>query len=101
MERCMGQLNLQDCLIYLYDIIIFSPDVESHIDRLDAVFRQLAEYNMKIKPSKCEFFKTKISYLGQIVSADGIQADPEKMEAVRTWPTPRSVRKVRQFLFHK
>lgn len=98
MERCMGDLNLRDCLIYLDDIIIFSHDVDSHLERLDAVFQRLADYNLKIKPSKCEFFKTKTTYLGHVVSADGIQADPNKIEAVKSWPAPKSIKEVRQFL---
>jgi len=98
MERCMGDLNLRDCLIYLDDIIIFSNDINSHISRLDQVFSKLASFNLKIKPSKCEFFKTKTTYLGHVVSADGISADPEKTEAVRNWPTPTNVKEVRKFL---
>jgi len=98
MERCMGDLNLRDCLIYLDDIIIFSKDVNTMIARLDQVFCRLAEYNLKIKPSKCEFFKTRTTYLGHVVSADGIEADPVKIEAVKYWPTPKSVKQVRQFL---
>ena len=68
------------------------------IARLDQVFCRLAEYNLKIKPSKCEFFKTRTTYLGHVVSADGIEADPVKIEAVKNWPTPKSVKQVRQFL---
>ena len=98
MERCMGEINLRDCLIYLDDIIIFSSDIDSHIDRLDAVFQRLAEYGLKIKPSKCEFFQKRIVYLGHIVSDKGIEAEPEKTEAVKNWPTPKSVKEVRKFL---
>lgn len=98
MERCMGELNLRDCLIYLDDIIIFSDDIDGHLERLDAVFGRLAEYNLKLKPPKCEFFKTKTTYLGHVVSADGIEADPAKTEAVKTWPIPKSVKEVRKFL---
>lgn len=67
----MGDLNLKDCLIYLDDIIIFSKDIDSHIERLDKVFERIASYNLKIKPSKCEFFKTKTTYLGHVVSDEG------------------------------
>ena len=98
MERCMGQLNLRDCLIYLDDIIIYSADIATHIERLDKVFERLAEYNLKVKPSKCEFFQTKTTYLGHVVSEAGIQADPAKIEAVRNWPCPNSIKQVRQFL---
>lgn len=98
MERCMGDLNLQDCLIYLDDIIIFSSDIDTHIQRLDFVFSRLAAYNLKLKPQKCEFFKTKTTYLGHVVSSEGIHADPAKTEAVMKWPIPKNVKDVRKFL---
>ena len=98
MERCMGDINLQDCLIYLDDIIIFSKTIEEHIERLDKVFQRLDDFNLKVNPKKCEFFKTSITYLGHIVSNDGIHADPDKIDAVVNWPVPKTVKQVRQFL---
>jgi hypothetical protein len=68
MEICMGDLNLRDCLIYLDDIIIFSTIFKEHIERLETVFSRLAEHNLKLKPSKCEFFKTSVTYLRHVVS---------------------------------
>ena len=59
MERWMGALNLRDCLIYLDNIIIFSSTLEQHIECFDSVFNRLSEYNLKLKPSKCEFFNNK------------------------------------------
>ena len=84
MERCMGDMNLRDCLIYLDDEIFFSSTFEEHLDRLEAVFTRLQQHNLKLKASKCEFMKSKVTYLGHVVSEDGIQADPDKTEAVRT-----------------
>ena len=98
MERCMGDLNLRDCLIYLDDIIIFSSTFEEHVERLQAVFERLAEHNLKLKPSKCELFKERVSYLGHVVSEKGIHTDPTKIEAVKTWPVPKNVKDVRRFL---
>ena len=57
MERCMGDINLRDCLIYFDDIITFSSTFEEHLERLQAVFECLQEHNLKLKPSKCELFK--------------------------------------------
>ena len=98
MERCMGELNLRDCLIYLDDIIVFSSTFEEHLERLQAVFSRLELHNLKLKATKCEFFKSRVVYLGHVVSEDGIQADPAKLEAVRNWPVPKNVKEVRQFL---
>ena len=98
MERCMGSLNLRDCLIYLDDVIIFSTSFEEHLDRLEAAFTQLKQHNLKLKGSKCEFFRSEIIYLGHVVTREGIQTDPEKTKAIKTWPVPRSVKDVRAFL---
>ncbi|MEW8316224.1 MAG: reverse transcriptase domain-containing protein [Candidatus Thiodiazotropha endolucinida] len=98
MERCMGDMNLRDCLIYLDDIVVFSITFEQHIERLEAVFRRLQTNNLKLKASKCEFFKRAVTYLGHVVSEEGICTDPTKTEAVLNWPVPKSVKEVRMFL---
>ena len=98
MERAMGDINLRDCLIYLDDIIIFSDTFEAHLDRLEAVFQRLHTYNLKLKASKCEFFKKEVTYLGHVVSTEGIKTDPEKIRALKDWPVPKSVKDVRKFL---
>ena len=89
MERCMGELNLRDCLIYLDDVIIFSSTFEEHLERLDAVFSRLKQHNLKLKPSKCEFLRSEVTYLGHVVSEEGIRTDPEKTKAVKNWPVPK------------
>ena len=63
MERCIGEMNLRDCLIYLDDIIIFSSTFEEHLERLQAVFSRLELHNLKLKATKCEFFKSQVVYL--------------------------------------
>ena len=98
MERCMGDLNLRDCLIYLDDVIIFSTTFEEHLERLDAVFSRLKEHNLKLKGTKCEFMKSHVTYLGHDVSENGIETDSEKTEAIRTWSIPKTVKDVRAFL---
>ena len=94
----MGEMNLRDCLIHLYDIIIFSLNFEEHLEKLQAVFQRLSSNNLKLKGSKCEFFKTQDSYLGHIMSEEGIRTDPAKIEVVKSWPVLKSVNEVRQFL---
>ena len=61
-------------------------------------FRQLKLHNLKLKASKCEFLLSEVSYLGHVVSEDGIKADPAKVEAVKNWPTPKTIKEVRSFL---
>ena len=94
----MGELNLKDCLIYLHGIIIFSESFDQHLERLDSVFGRLHEHNLKLKDSKCEFFIPEVTYLGHVVSEYGIKTDPDKIKALKSWPTPKSIKDVRKFL---
>ena len=89
METCLGDLHLNWCIIYLNDVVIFSKSPEEHIQRLDAVLTKIKDAGLKLKPSKCEFFKCRIAYLGHIVSDKGIEMDPKKIEAILKWPVPR------------
>ena len=65
---CHLDMNLRDCLIYLDDVIIFSTTFEDHLDRLEAVFTRLEENNLKQKASNCDFFKSQVTYLENLVS---------------------------------
>ena len=98
METCLGDMHLQWCIIYLDDIIVFSKTPEEHIERLRGVFQKLADAGLKLKPSKCEFFKAEINYLGHVVSKDGIRTDEKKIQVIRDWPRPVTVTDVRSFL---
>ena len=62
------------------------------------MFNSLEVHNLKLNPAKCEFFKEQVLYPGHVVSADGIQTDPPKIEAVINWPIPKSTKDVRKFL---
>ena len=83
---------------YLDDILIFSPDNKTHLKHLEIVFQRLKEADLKLKASKCNFFKKHIQYLGHLVSGEGIEPLPEKLEAVRKMPPPTTPKEVRQFL---
>ena len=98
MEKCMGELHLQECLVFIDDILIFSRTFEEHLQRLEAVFERLAQHNLKLKPSKCDFFKTSVTYLGHVVSSKGIATDPEKTAAIKNWQPPSNVKELRSFL---
>ena len=98
MHDCLGDLNMNWCIVYLDDIIIFSDTKEEHLKRLEAVFQKLFAAGLKLKPSKCFFFREEIEYLGHVVSGKGIATNPKKVEAVAKWPTPKTVYDVRSFL---
>ena len=98
METCLDDLHLNWCIIYLDDVIVFSKTPEENMERLAAVFEKISKAGLKLKPSKCEFFKSRINYLGHIVSKNGIETDPKKIEAIQKWPRPNTVHDVQSFL---
>ena len=98
METCLGDLNLHCCIIYLDDIVIFSKDLASHLERLEAVFLKLEKEGLKLKPSKGELFQRQLAYLGHVISVKGVATDEGKIEAIKNWPTPTTIMEVRSFL---
>ena len=77
MESCLGDLHSKWCIIYLDDITVFSKTPEEYIQRLRGVFEKLSAAGLRLKSSKCKFFKSCTAYLGHIVSKDGIETDPK------------------------
>ena len=98
MEQCLGDQQFVILLLYLDDVCIFAPTIDDMLDRIELVFDRLKHFNLKIKPKKCQFFNTSILFLGHILSAKGISANPEKVEKVRTWPIPKNIKEVQSFL---
>ena len=98
METCLGEMHLKWCIIYLDDIIAFSKTREEHIERLRGMFEKPSAAGLRLKPSRCEFFKSQVTYLGYAVSKDSIETDPKKIEAIKNWPVPKRVTEVRSFL---
>ena len=82
---------------YLDDIIVFSRMAEDHLDHLEKVFTALQQAELKIKASKCEFFKSHVCYLGFIIGESGIRCDKSKVEAINKITTPSSIEEVRHF----
>ena len=83
---------------YLDDILVFSPDMETHLKHLRSLFEKLREANLKLKEVKSNFFKKHIQYLGHIISGEGITPVPEKLESIQNILPPKTLKEVKQFL---
>ena len=83
---------------YLDDIIIYSRSEQEHLEHLEEIFIRLKAAGLKLKLEKCCFFKKHIQYLGHLISADGIQPLPEKLESIAKMPAPKNPKEVKQFL---
>ena len=98
MEQCLGDQQFVTLLLYLDDICTFAPDISAMLDQIKLVLSQLKAFNLKIKPKKCYFFQTSVIFLGQVLSADGISANPEKVDKVRDWLVPNNAKELHSFL---
>lgn len=98
MEKVMEGINLQEVVAFLDDLIIFSSSLEEHEERLMKVLKRIADFGLQLSPSKCKFFQTSVKYLGHVISAQGIQPDPDKVAAVKEWPQPQTAKELRSFL---
>ncbi len=98
MTRVLHGLNWKICLVYIDDVIIFSKTFEEQLSRLAAVFQRFREAKLKLKPSKCHFAQESVSFLGFVVNRAGILPDPTKLDAVKSFPTPKTIKEVRSFL---
>ena len=83
---------------YLDDILVYSPDMETHLKHLRILFMRLREADLKLKEIKCNFLKKHIQYLGHIVSGKGITPMPEKLACIKEMPAPKTPKEIKQFL---
>ena len=105
-QQLMNQVlqGLDFAIAYLDDIVIFSNNEVEHLQHLETVFKRLQEAGLKLKESKYDFFRSQIHYLGHMLSAEGIQPLPEKLDSITNMPAPENQTKVKQFLvgyYHK
>jgi len=99
-QRCMAKVlaGLDDVVVYLDDVLIFSKGWQQHLRTIDKVLERFRTYKMILNPQKCKVACTKFKYLGVVLSEDGIQPDEEKVVALRERPSPVDKDGVRSWL---
>ncbi len=98
MSEVFKDLGSRFLKVFIDDLNVHSESWGEHLQHLDAVLCKLREVNLKLNPSKCCFAVKTITFLGHVVSKEGIRLDPGKIEAVLHFPTPKNVTSVRSFL---
>jgi hypothetical protein len=98
MNHTLSPLLRKCALVFFDDIPVYSGSLDDHINHLQQVFQLLAQDTWKVKLSKCKFAQQQVSYLGHVVSAQGVSTDPMKIQAIATWPEPSCLKELRSFL---
>ena len=98
MDLIWGPIKYSKCVIHLDDVVALGGTWKDQISNLAAVFDRLRSAGLKLKPSKCQFFRQKVLYLGYVISEKGIGPDPSKVEAITKWQPPMDVKGVKAFL---
>ena len=98
MRRVLNEKLNKGVFVFIDDIIIYSRTEDEQLELIDWVLSRLETEGYYTNPGKCEFMRSQVSFLGHMVSRDGLSMQQHKVEAVRNWPTPQSVKDVRAFL---
>ncbi|XP_020683270.2 uncharacterized protein LOC110100190, partial [Dendrobium catenatum] len=84
-------------VVYFDDILIYSTSEDQHLNHITQVCEVLRKEQLFANPAKCKFLTDSVTFLGFIISNQGISADPEKVRAINEWPEPKNIRDVRSF----
>lgn len=79
-------------LVFFDDILVYSKSWDEHIQHLTIVLQTLRQHSLFAKKSKCSFASSYVDYLGHVISGQGVQADPQKIQDMCNWPTPKNVK---------
>lgn len=84
-------------VIFIDDILIYSPNWSDRLEHLRQVFGALRHHKFQVKLKKCTFAQQELKYLGHVVSASGVATDPDKVAIIQNWPPPTTVKDLRSF----
>eukprot|EP00253_Pinus_taeda_P015748 PITA_15748 len=97
MNEVLKEFNGKFVIVYLNDILIFSKTKEEHFRHLQSVLRKLQQNKLLINLKKCTFFQRELVYLGFVIAENELKMDPEKVTAIVSLPSPKSLFEVRSF----
>ena len=98
MDHVLRDLIGKNCLCYMDDIIVFSTSLQEHIESLGKVFQKLRNSNLKIQLDKSEFLRKEVTFLGHLITPDGVKPNPLKLKAIKDFPIPKTVKQIKSFL---
>ena len=91
-------LQLVTCLIYIDDVIVFGKHFDEHLIRIEEVLDRIRAAGLKLKPDKCMMLQEEVTFLGHVVSGEGVKPSPTNIEKIINWLKHRTARQVKQFV---
>jgi hypothetical protein len=98
MNRVFSPYLDQFVVVFIDDILIYSKNEEEHAKHLTIMLQTLRREQLYAKLNKCDFWLKSISFLGHIVSGEGIFVDPSKVQTVKDWAVPKTVTEIKSFV---
>lgn len=98
MDNAFRGLIGKSCFAYIDDIVIFGNTLEEHNRNLQLVLQRVKELGLRLEPTKCEYLKPELEYLGHLITADGVKPNPAKIEAIKNFKNLKTVKDVQSFL---
>ena len=98
MNGIFAQYLCKFILVFFDDILVYSPDMETHRHHLRVALQLMRANKLFAKRSKCVFGTNQVQYLGHVISGEGVSTDPEKLAAVADWKVPTNISLLRGFL---
>ncbi|CAI5642673.1 unnamed protein product [Oreochromis niloticus] len=98
MERVLVNIPRSRCVVYLDDLLVHGGNFDSALSHLSEVFSAIRRAGLRLNPAKCRLLARETTFLGHVISAQGIATDSAKVAAVRDWPTPSNVKELWSFL---
>jgi len=99
MDLVLSGLQGEELFVCMDDIVIYATSLEEHTRKYNLLIERIRQVNLKLQPNKCEFLKTEVTYLGYVISKDGIKPDSKKLEAVRQFPRPKTLKNIKNIKF--
>jgi len=97
MNSVLSGLTGTRCFLYLDDILLYPKSLVEHNVKLREVLDRLRMYKLKLQPEKCQFLRKEVSYLGHVITEDGVRPDPQKVAAIQGFPTPTTPKQFKTF----
>lgn len=98
MEFVLKDIRGKCCFVYIDDIVVYSKNEQEHLPHLDQVFNCLQQSGLTLNLKKCNLVQRSLTFLGHVVSSEGIKTDPSKVEAICDFPVPQSLKDLQRFL---